>query len=90
MYEPFILPVVQVQANWEAWREGIRERQQIVRRLAALRGCAFVRLQQPFEEAAKLSPPEYWLWDGFHPTPAGHGLLAVEWMKQVSEAMSQP
>ncbi|MBB3108782.1 lysophospholipase L1-like esterase [Paenibacillus phyllosphaerae] len=87
--EPFILPVGQVSANWDAWHSGIRERQQLVQQLAEQTGSIFVRLQASFDAAAELAPPEYWLWDGFHPTPAGHGLLAREWMKQVAEAIAR-
>ena len=25
-------------------------------------------------------PTEYWIWDGIHPTPAGHRLMADVWI----------
>jgi phospholipase/lecithinase/hemolysin len=27
--------------------------------------------------------PEYWMWDGIHPTPAGHHRMARLWLKRV-------
>ncbi|NUS00787.1 MAG: GDSL family lipase, partial [Kribbellaceae bacterium] len=27
--------------------------------------------------------PEHWLFDGVHPTPAGHQALAEAWLRQV-------
>ena len=27
--------------------------------------------------------PEYWVWDGIHPTPAGHHRMARLWLKRV-------
>ncbi|MFA6877230.1 MAG: SGNH/GDSL hydrolase family protein [Parabacteroides sp.] len=28
----------------------------------------------------------YWIWDGIHPTPAGHNRMATLWIKQVDQA----
>lgn len=46
-------------------------------------GCTWVSLQQMFDDAAKLREPEYWVWDGIHPTENGHGLIARQWMAAV-------
>ena len=36
-------------------------------------------------EAAELTSGEYWLWDGIHPTAAGHEIIKREWMKAFKE-----
>lgn len=41
----------------------------------------FVPFQSVFDEAAKAAPTEFWLWDGIHPTVAGHALMASTWRK---------
>jgi lysophospholipase L1-like esterase len=27
----------------------------------------------------KAAPAEFWLWDGIHPSPAGHAIMANLW-----------
>jgi len=42
-------------------------------------------MQEAFHRAANISTPDYWLYDGIHPTPAGHRLIAKEWIKATQE-----
>ena len=48
---------------------------------AAAFGCTFIALQRRFEEAMRTSSPEYFIWDGTHPTIAGHALIAEAWLE---------
>lgn len=68
-------------ARWEYFRTETPLRAQAARRVAEKHGAAFVPLQQKFEEACRLAAPEYWLYDGVHPTAMGHELIAREWLK---------
>ena len=76
--EPFVKPSGTID-------EGIRKRQEIVARLARKHGAALVRYQHIFDEAAKVAPPDYWVWDNVHPTYRGHQLMADEWERVVRE-----
>ena len=38
-------------------------------------------LKELLDEACRRCPPEYWLLDGVHPTPAGHQLIADAWLE---------
>lgn len=44
-------------------------------------GCVFVPLHDRFKEEIEKSRVEYFLWDGTHPSIAGHMLIAEEWLK---------
>ena len=83
--EPFILKVGKVKDNWEAFRLDMDKRQELVRKLATQYNAVFVGFQSIFDKACDKAPAEYWMWDGVHPTVAGHELLAREWIKQVNK-----
>lgn len=48
-------------------------------------GCVFVPLYDKIYEAAAKSKIEYFVWDGTHPSIAGHMLIAEEWLKAVRD-----
>jgi lysophospholipase L1-like esterase len=55
----------------------------VVRRLAEKHGATLVDFQKVFDEALLRTPSSYWIWDGVHPTTAGHQLMADEWERVV-------
>jgi lysophospholipase L1-like esterase len=85
--ESFILPVGKVKDNFEAYTADMVRRQQVVKNLAIKHNAVFVGLQDIFVTACKRAPAEYWMWDGVHPTVAGHELITKEWMKQVGKRL---
>jgi len=86
--EPFILKVGNVAANWDAYETDIKQRQAIVRNLADMYDAILVGFQEVFTQACSKAPAEYWLWDGVHPTVAGHELMARAWMKRTKKRLS--
>jgi lysophospholipase L1-like esterase len=83
--EPFILPLGWVSKNTEVWQTEIKKRQAIAKKLADEFNAIFIEFQKPFEDACKKAPAEYWIWDGVHPMPAGHELMARIWIKKVGK-----
>ncbi len=88
--EPFALPVGDRRKNWASWWERTSQQQKIVARLAKKHGAALVRFQQMFDRAMLRAPAEYWIWDGVHPTYAGHQLIADEWERTVRACWPVP
>lgn len=86
--EPFIQPVGRVKENWEAYHSDMIKRQAVVRKLADQYKAVFVGFQEVFDKASKKTPADYWIWDGVHPTVAGHELMAREWIAQVENRIS--
>lgn len=82
--EPFLLPVGKWKDGYGAQRAEIAKRQAAVARLAGKYHLPLVLYQKAFDEACQRAPAEHWSWDGVHPTYAGHGLMAREWLATVS------
>jgi lysophospholipase L1-like esterase len=77
-----------VKENWEAYRPDVAKRQAVVRKLALQNNAIFVGFQEVFEKACEKAPADYWMWDGVHPTVAGHELMAREWIRKVGKRIS--
>lgn len=87
LLEPFILPLGMVNKNPEAWNTEVSKRQSIVKALAAKFNAVYVPLQEVFNKALQKAPAEHWIWDGVHPMPAGHELIAREWLKAAKKLL---
>ncbi|MFA9390427.1 MAG: SGNH/GDSL hydrolase family protein [Prolixibacteraceae bacterium] len=83
--EPFIAKGSRTIDNWDAYQTDVQQRQNIVRKLAQKYNAVFVGYQEVFDQAFEKASVEYWIWDGVHPTVAGHELMAREWLKQVGK-----
>ena len=56
----------------------------IVQQLAKDYDAVHVQTQEIFDAAAQAVSPEHWIWDGVHPLPQGHELIARNWLQEVS------
>jgi lysophospholipase L1-like esterase len=83
--EPFLLPVGAVKTNWQRWSTEVNLRQVVAKDMAKEFDAIFVPFQSAFNNALKRAPAEYWIWDGIHPMPGGHELMAREWLKAVKK-----
>lgn len=86
LMEPFILNTGAPAEDWPEWHKRIAHYQQVVRKLAEEFKTVFVPLQEVFEAAAQRVDNAYWLWDGVHPTTAGHDLIAKQWLSVVERS----
>jgi len=81
---PFVYPVGRRKENWEQWKDGVLQRAEKVKKLAAAFNAVLVDYPAIFDKAITKAPPEYWIWDGIHPTVPAHELMAREWIKQTT------
>ncbi len=79
--EPFIAPGKSPGERYEEWHAAITAMQGVVEKLAKKYHAPVVHFQKIFDDAFKRAPIDYWIWDGVHPTYAGHQLLANEWQR---------
>ncbi len=85
--EPFLLPVGRVKDNWTQWETEMKKYQKAAKLLSEEFDALYVPLQKAFEKAVDQAPADYWIWDGIHPMPAGHELIAREWIAVVKKEL---
>lgn len=78
--EPFVLPVPE---DRKEWREDLDPKIHAARQLAREFDAIYVPLDGMFAAAAARREPAYWAYDGVHPSPAGHALIAGAWLRAV-------
>jgi len=81
LMEPFVLPAGPVAEKYAKWQELLHPIQQTLPVIADDYGAAYVPLQERFNRLCKVREASYWLWDGVHPTAAGHEVIARQWVK---------
>jgi lysophospholipase L1-like esterase len=86
LLDPFVLASGRLSHGdaFKQWRDQVERLIPIVGRLAQDYNAVHVKTQAAFDAAAKAVSPEHWIWDGVHPLPQGHELIARNWLKEVS------
>lgn len=84
--EPFLAPDGPAIRKSPGRSERMKVLQAVCRRVAERHKAVFVPLQAVFDEAAGRAPWNHWIWDGVHPTAAGHQLIADAWERTVNGA----
>ena len=82
LMEPFILSISLIVPKLA---DQVFERGECVRSISRDYDTLFVPLQQLFTDRRDNPEVRFWLSDGIHPTPAGHRLIADQWLKVVGE-----
>jgi len=90
LLDPFVLRAGRLtdEQAWTVRRTAIDKLGVIVERLAKDYDAVHIKTQDVFDAAAKSVSPEHWIWDGIHPLPQGHELIARNWLKEVSARWS--
>ena len=70
-------------AQREFREEAMHLTREAARETAERYRAVFVPFYEPLKAAMARSCPEYFIWDGTHPTVAGHMLMADEWLRAV-------
>ncbi len=87
LLDPFVLPVTRLSDDvvWKRWNGECIKLRAIVANLAADYQAIHVKTQEVFDQACKYQPASHWIWDGVHPLPQGHELIARNWIKSVNQ-----
>ena len=85
--EPFVLDGTVTENRWQIFRNEVELRAELSREIAQKHNLVFVPLQKQFDEATEKAPVEYWLYDGVHPTAAGHQIIKNAWIDAFSSLL---
>ena len=83
--EPFVLKGTGTEAHWEEFDREVRLRAKSAKWIAEKHNLTFVPLQEQFDAMCEKCDVPYWLWDGVHPTAAGHELIARALLAEVKK-----
>lgn len=86
LLDPFVLQTGKLASDkaWNLRRTATDKLRVIVAQLAKEYRAVHIETQGIFDDAAKAVSPEHWIWDGVHPLPQGHELIARNWIQEVS------
>lgn len=89
LMDPFVLRVTRLDNDtaWKRWRGEVDRQRAIVKQMAKDYSAVHIRTQDVFDAASKDIAPSHWIWDGVHPLPEGHELIARNWLQTVSQQM---
>lgn len=87
LLDPFVVPSGRLASMkaYQQWRDQIERLIPVVEKLAKTYDAVNIKTQQVFDAAAQEVSPEHWVWDGVHPLPQGHEIIARHWLQAVSE-----
>ena len=83
--EPFCLRGTATEADWEQFRGEVEKRAASARKVAEKYGLGFLPLQADLDALAQTMPAADILYDGVHPTYAGHTLISRKWIAAFEE-----
>jgi lysophospholipase L1-like esterase len=85
LLDPFVLPTggLTDKRAYAFRRDATDKLRVVVAKLAKEYDAVHIKTQDIFDEAAKAVTPGHWMWDGVHPLPQGHELIARHWLQQV-------
>ena len=86
LLDPFVLKCGRLTDDnaWKSRRTATDKMGAVVTKIAKDYNTVHIRTQEVFDAATKIAPPEHWIWDGVHPLPQGHELIARNWIQEVS------
>lgn len=63
------------------FRSDVKEKAEVSKRIAEKFNLPLIELQPAFDEACTKAGPDYWTYDGVHPTACGHEIIKRLWLE---------
>jgi lysophospholipase L1-like esterase len=87
LMNPFVLQSGKLkdETAWKSRRSSTEELCLIVEKIAKDYKATHIELNLIFDRASEKTGPEHWLWDGVHPLPQGHEIIARSWIEALTD-----
>ncbi len=80
LLNPFLLDINE---KITLMREDLSQKQEAVKKLAEKYNTAYIDLDEAFTEACGMKAPDFYAYDGVHPSREGHELIARLWLEKI-------
>ena len=78
---PFVLEASATQGKMDFFNAEVPKRAEMAKKIGEKYGIPVVELQSGFDKLCESAPNEYWLYDGVHPSYAGHEFIKTKWLE---------
>ena len=85
--EPFVLKASAMEKEWEIFKSEVLKRAEKAKAVAEEYGLTYIPLQEKFDEAESRAKAAHWLYDGVHPSSAGHEIIRKEWVNAFKKSV---
>ncbi len=81
IFLPFVLSGEATEANLDYFTAEVPKRAEMAKKIAEKYSLPCIELQSGFDALCEKAEPSYWLFDGVHPTYAGHEFIKNKWVE---------
>lgn len=85
--EPFVLKASATEKEWEIFKSEVLKRAEKAKAVAEEYDLTYIPLQEKFDEAESQAKAAHWLYDGVHPSSAGHEIIRKEWVNAFKKSV---
>jgi len=78
---PFVLEASATVDNMDFFNGEVPKRAAMAKKIGEKYDIPVIELQSGFDALCKSAEPSYWLYDGVHPTGAGHEFIKTKWLE---------
>ena len=78
---PFVLEASATEGKMDFFNAEVPKRAEMARKIGEKHGIPVIELQSGFDALCEKTGPEYWLYDGVHPSYAGHEFIKTKWLE---------
>ena len=81
IFLPFVLPGSATDEYLDYFRAEVPKRAEMAKKIGEKYNIPVIELQSGFDAHCEKAEPSYWLYDGVHPSYAGHEFIKSKWLE---------
>ena len=81
IFLPFVLEASATEGKMDFFNAEVPKRARMAKKIGEKYDIPVIELQSGFDALCESAPAEYWLYDGVHPSYAGHEFIKSKWLE---------